>query len=342
MDSGAPDTGDIAGMAWHRAGFRPAPGLGHPHVQSVLSTTWPRRSLVRGAARPYRAQAESYVLDCGDGVRLLGHYNASPAGAGRLAVLLHGWEGSSDSVYNLALGPQLLAEGFDTFRLNLRDHGESHHLNRGLFHSCRLQEVVDAVGWIAERYADRTISLVGFSLGGNFALRVGRESARAGLSLERIVAVCPVLDPAVTMRALDAGSALYRQYFLQRWRRSLAKKSRAFPTDYDFRDLRRFTNLTAMTDYFVREYTEYPDIETYLNGYAITRGRLDGLTVPAAVLLADDDPVIPIASVSELQVPPSMRLYRTERGGHCGFIDNWRLESFANDFVIEQLGPARG
>ena len=35
--------------------------------------------------------------------------------------------------------------GFDVVRLNLRDHGETHHLNRDLFHSCRLPEVVGAV-----------------------------------------------------------------------------------------------------------------------------------------------------------------------------------------------------
>ena len=34
---------------------------------------------------------------------------------------------------------------YDVARLNLRDHGDSHHLNDEIFHSCRIAEVVGAV-----------------------------------------------------------------------------------------------------------------------------------------------------------------------------------------------------
>ena len=89
------------------------------------------------------------VLDCGAGVRLSG-YHSRQEDAGRpeattLVVLLHGWEGSAQSLYVLALGGHLFNLGYDVFRLNLRDHGGSHGLNPGLFHSCRLDEVVGAV-----------------------------------------------------------------------------------------------------------------------------------------------------------------------------------------------------
>ena len=60
-------------------------------------------------------------------------------------VLLHGWEGSAESLYVLSLAQLLYQQGFEIVRLNLRDHGETHHLNRELFHSCRLPEVVGAV-----------------------------------------------------------------------------------------------------------------------------------------------------------------------------------------------------
>ena len=63
----------------------------------------------------------------------------------RTAVLVHGWEGNAESLYILSLAQQLFDLGFDVVRLNLRDHGDTHHLNRELFHSCRLPEVVGAV-----------------------------------------------------------------------------------------------------------------------------------------------------------------------------------------------------
>ena len=42
-------------------------------------------------------------------------------------------------------------------RLNLRDHGDSHHLNPGIFHSCRIAEVVGAVQRLQALYADATL-----------------------------------------------------------------------------------------------------------------------------------------------------------------------------------------
>ena len=66
----------------------------------------------------------------------------------------------------------LFAAGFDVFRLNFRDHGDTHHLNPGLFHSCRLEEVVHALADLQDRLQARRWCLAGFSLGGNFSLRV--------------------------------------------------------------------------------------------------------------------------------------------------------------------------
>ncbi len=80
-----------------------------------------------------------------------------------------------------------------------------------------------------------------------------------------------------------------------------------------------------MTDFFVCHYTEYPDLETYLRGYAVTGDRLAGLTVPSEILLADDDPVIPVADVARLAHSPALRIRRSRYGGHCGFIANYRL-----------------
>ena len=128
------------------------------------------------------------VLDCGDGVRLLAHHatQAAARAASRpraLAVLLHGWEGSASSLYVLSLGQYLLDRGFDVVRLNLRDHGDSHHLNPEIFHSCRIAEVVGAVQRLQALHPGQALHLAGFSLGGNFCLRVAARAAAAGLDL---------------------------------------------------------------------------------------------------------------------------------------------------------------
>src|SRR6185437_14000921 len=170
------------------------------------------------------------MLDCGDGVRLAGCHTAQnvAAHARGLAVLFHGWEGSTRSTYLLQTGARLLEEGWDVFRLNFRDHGDTHALNPGIFHSCRIDEVVGALREVQRRYPTRPMALVGFSLGGNFALRAALRAPDAGIELAHVVAVCPVIDPHAGLFQLEHAPRMYHDYFMWKWRRSLKLKQRAF------------------------------------------------------------------------------------------------------------------
>lgn len=314
------------------AAYQAPAGLRNAHLQSLLATLPLRRPLVWRRARSALAATCSEVLDAGGGVRLLVEHTPPVAAAGRFAVLIHGWEGSAASLYMVSLAARLARSGFRVVRLNLRDHGDSHHLNPGIFHSCRLDEVLGALATLQARFAEEPLHLAGFSLGGNFALRVAARAPAAGLRLAKVVAVCPVLDPRQTLAALD-GAAPYRHYFLRKWRRSLERKRCVFPDLYDFGPLGRFRNLREMTGYFVHHFTEFPDLDSYLRGYAITGGRLAGLEVPAEILLADDDPVIPVGDLAGLARGPALTVHRSRHGGHCGFMQDWRLQGWLDGFV---------
>jgi len=322
--------------------FSPPFLLRGPHAQSIIARVGLRRARVRAAAARLLASSEDVVADVGGGVRLLVHHTppqvpvADPA-VGRTAVLLHGWEGSAMATYILSAAISLWANGYRILRINLRDHGPSHHLNEGLFHSCRLQEMIDAVGWVRQRYADEETALIGSSLGGNFALRIAACAQSSGLDISRVVAVCPVLDPEQTMHALDHGLPIYQRYFMRRWRRSLEFKRAAYPELYDFTRLERFRTLGEMTDYFVRHYTGFTDLRTYLRGYALTGDRLTGLQVPSTMLLAEDDPVIPVVGLDRVARPDCLRIETTPHGGHCGFIEDYRLTSWADRYILEVL-----
>src|SRR5690348_3170197 len=166
--------------------YQPPWLLRNAHVQSTLASSGVRRVLLRGRARDLESRAEEMILDAGDGVRLQGFHTPQrvfdrPRG---MAVLLHGWEGSVRSTYLLQTGGRLLREGWDVFRLNFRDHGDTHHLNEGIFHSCLLDE---AIGAIREFVRDHPLTprvVVGFSLGGNFALRVALRSEERSVGNE--------------------------------------------------------------------------------------------------------------------------------------------------------------
>jgi hypothetical protein len=324
------------------ASFAPPRWLRHPHLQSVLPSLPLRRPAVSRRARGLIAASREWLVDCGEGTRLLAlvaTQEASGRGPPRGQVVLHhGWEGSAESLYLLSVGQALFDAGFDVLRLNLRDHGPTHHLNEELFHSNRLPEVVGAVAAIQARAPELPLSLVGFSLGGNFALRVGAQAGPAGLRIRRIVAVCPVLDPAVTLEALERGPALYREYFLLKWRRSLRIKQAAWPGRYDFGALVEERSLTNMTARMVAEYTRFPDLRSYLAGYALVGSTLEPLEVPSRIITSSDDPMIPAADLARLPRVPALTVTVTRHGGHCGFIDRLGAPSWIDRELLAELG----
>jgi predicted alpha/beta-fold hydrolase len=327
--------------------FLPPRALRNGQVQTTIGNLPFIQWLTRRRCSALLANAREWLLDCGDGVRLQGFLSLTGGNGrakeiaddpveSRIALILHGWEGSADSCYVVSLGAQLVANGFDVLRLNLRDHGQSHHLNREIFHSCRLTEVVGATRAVAERFPKAQIFLAGFSLGGNFVLRVSAD-AGAPAAIGGAVAISPVLDPAVTLEALERGWSVYRRYFVRRWSRSLRRKRRAWPDLPDFESLLRTQDLRSMTKGLVRQFTDFASLESYLDGYAITGSRLSTLRFPAAILLAEDDPMVPAADLARLARSPLLTVLRTRHGGHCGFMEQLNGPSFADQFVVTQF-----
>lgn len=315
--------------------FAPPRFLDNPHLQSVLASHRLRRWLRGSAIADLERRAEHALIDCGEDVRLQGWYNAAPAGEPRgLVVLLHGWEGSAQSSYLCNTAVALQNAGFAVFRLEFRDHGTGQHLNEGLFHSGLIDEVVGAIRSIADRWPTRPLVLSGFSLGGNFALRAALRAPAAGIALSHVVAVCPVIDPAEGLLAMERAPWFYQQYFLLKWRRSLRLKQLAFPQTYDFGPWMKGLGMRAMTRELIVRYSSFDSLDDYLDGYSIAHDRLAALEVPATILTSEDDPIIPVSGFRTLQLPSTAQLRIVRHGGHCGFLENWRLESWAERFVV--------
>ncbi|NDY96032.1 YheT family hydrolase [Wenzhouxiangella limi] len=332
-----PDAAPYAGWP----AFAPKGWLANPHVQSLMTSGPWRKRAVRRQAREFLSRSEPEVIRASDGTRLLGYRNRPRQGEvmrrDALVILLHGWEGSVDSNYMLASAVALDAAGFDTFRLNFRDHGESHHLNEGLFHSCLLTEVVDAVGQLRQNYGDRPVFLAGFSLGGNFALRVARNAPEHGFELNRAVAVSPVIRPRHVLDALEEGLAVYHYYFVYKWRRSLRIKQALYPEKYRLEEWFRIRDLREQTRWLVENLTRFPDLDSYLEGYSIAGDYLVGLQTPSLLVSAIDDPIIPVSDIQALPDIPALDVELLERGGHCGFIETWSMESWIEKRLIGEL-----
>jgi predicted alpha/beta-fold hydrolase len=300
-------------------------------VQTLLSSRGMRHLNTTGAA--LLASATPIDVPCSDGVQLRAVVNAHCPGA-PLIVLIHGWLGDADSPYLRRTAHALTRAGFNVARLLLRDHGDSAHLNVEMFNAARIEEVVDAVSWLTDHYGPGRTGIIGFSLGGNFALRVASHHRTPG-GLQACLAICPVIDPAAAVQAIDAGFAAYRWYFLRKWQRALARKQAAFPDRYEFAAARAHRSIAALTDYFVEHHTPFADAREYYGHYALTAAQLQRVRPFTRIVAAQDDPVIPKATLTSLRLGTGApELVLTRYGGHCAFIEDFRLRSSLDEYSV--------
>jgi predicted alpha/beta-fold hydrolase len=193
------------------------------------------------------------------------------------------------------------------------------------------------VGAIAALHPGIAPWVIGFSLGGNFALRVAASADSRVGPLAGVIAVSPVLHPDSAMRAMEQGMPLYQRYFVHKWSRSLQRKQQLWRPGLVREDIYGYGDLRRMTEVLVADHTSFPRIQDYLDGYAITGGRLNSLKCPATLLAALDDPIIPAADLALLARPSNLRIVTTEKGGHMGFVTSPFASSWVNDFVLKTM-----
>lgn len=306
--------------------FEPAPGLKNPHVQTMLSSVG-RKLIKPRRLTEFAALSEQRVIEV-DGVRLAVDLNLAPHRP--LIAVIPGWLGSSSSSYVMSAACELYRAGFATARINLRDHGDTAHLNEGLFNSALLAEVVSLVQQLGAEYGSHGMGLLGYSLGGNFALRIAR--ALPGLPT---LAVCPAIEPAATMLQIDS-NPVYQRYFVRKWRKAWRQKQAAFPNRYDFSEAFSLNTVSALTDYFVRYHSAFASTDAYFAAYDLSADALGG--VNAHILAARDDPIIPADHYAEL--PSSLNLNLTGRGGHGAYLSSWDLQSWADRYAVNLFSQA--
>ena len=312
---------------------RPPLGFRNGHVNTVLGNNGPRKWLVARRARPLNERGEAVILECRDGVRLHGIYNPAPSSPKGLAILIHGWEGCYTSTYLQSAAVRLQNEGYSVFRLHMRDHGPSHHLNKDPFLAIRLDEILDGIEQIVARFPHHRVMLAGFSLGANLSVRVAANASRRAIKLDQVVAVSPPIDPEAAAYAIQS-YPVYNRYFIGKWQRSFAKKVDLFEDHLQHKDLLRHRDILEMHEDFIPRFSDHDSAASYFRAYALNARTLTQMDAPCHVIMVEDDPIIPVATSEQLPKLDHLTLEVVPYGGHCGFVKNYRLDSWVDDRLV--------
>jgi uncharacterized protein len=294
--------------------FRPLPFLRNPHLQTVLGQCLP--------APPFPHPSREHFVELPDGDRVVLHDTAPPGwrpGA-PVALLLHGGTGSHRSGLVVRLARLLLPRGVRVVRMDLRGAGRGAALARRSYHGGLTSDVRAAAREVHAWSPGSPLALVGFSLGGNLALKLAGEADDEPVpGLERVAAIGPPLDLARCGELLARPeNRLYDRWFLAHLVAQARERARLLP------DLPRLPDPAPRT---VREFDDswtapqwgFAGVDDYYQR-ASALPYVGLIRVPAFVLTARDDPFIAVGPFEELAPPPHVAVRIAEHGGHLGFL----------------------
>jgi predicted alpha/beta-fold hydrolase len=284
-----------------------------------LQTIWPAL-----ASRPRLAESPAYARERwrapdGDFIDV----DRVPAAAGApWLVLFHGLESSSMSRYALAFAQAAGARGWHFIVPHFRGCSGEVNLAPRSYHSGDFDEI----GWVLGRIraaAGAPVLAAGVSLGGNALLRWAEEAGNAAAAIVRAVAaVCAPVDLVTAGAAIDRGlnRLLYARNFLRTMKRRALAKWRQYPGLFDRERLIAARTLHAFDDCFTAPLHGFADADDYWRR-ASAKPHLDAIRVPALVLNARNDPIIPGGSLPHpREVGAHVTLWQPDEGGHVGFV----------------------
>lgn len=254
-----------------------------------------------------------------------------PVGAPRL-VLLHGLEGSSNSVYLQGLLELAARRGWRATALNFRSCARRTEALRHwipnrqprLYHSGDTGDLDFVIRTLAAREPGGTLIAAGVSLGGNVLLKwLGEDPDRRVVRAAATMSV--PYDLAAGARRLEEGlGPMYARTFLRSLQVKVRGLARRFPEAAV-----RFDPPRALA---ARTFREFDDAATApLHGFAgaddyyarsSSLAFLPRIETPTFCLSALDDPFLPADAVHRAReaAGPAVTLAACRSGGHAGFV----------------------
>ena len=292
-------------------------------VQIVCVCHWQQESGNRAVGSSGEVKS-SELSRSHDSLRSPNHpITRSPDSSRLTLIIVHGLEGSADSQYVIGTGSKAWAAGMNVVRMNMRNCGGTETLTPTLYHSGLSQDVgTVAQELIREDHLER-IAVVGFSMGGNLALKLAGEwGDHAPPQVKAFAAVSPAMDLAASADALHSWQNwLYEQKFLRGLRRRFRRKAELFPDRYNPAHLGRFASIREFDDKITAHYEGFTGAADYYHRASAAQVA-DKIRVPTLVINAKDDPFIRLLpdTRTKLANNPAVRLVETTRGGHCAFL----------------------
>jgi len=313
-----------ARLAFDALAFQPRRFLSNGHLQTIVGNFLPRTDQLPAS----EAELVEVSPASSDQIssQVLCHCHWQPAevrATSPTAIIVHGLEGSSNSQYVVGNANKLWRAGGNIIRMNMRNCGGTEKLSPPLYHSGLSGDIAAVMQHFLTTQQLQSISLIGYSMGGNLVLKLaGDLGPSAPPQLRSVIGVSPAVDLGPSADALHRPvNRLYEQKFLRALLKRYRLKAALFPHVYDVARADYIRSLREFDDRVTALYSGFQNADDYYHRAAAAR-VLDRITVPTLILHSLDDPFVTITQETRAKVlaNPNITYIETAHGGHCAFL----------------------
>lgn len=308
------------------------------HAQTIYATLFRKPPQVP-------REREEFELPDGDFLHL---DFCTPSHAGPdapLVMIIHGLSGSSDSHYVRGLQDVLLRKGWLSVAVNCRGATGPNRKPKA-YHAGATEDLLPVLEHLEQRFPERPLAIVGYSLGGNMTLKLlGEIGRRETVFAGAAVSVPFKLDSCSTR--LDRGmSRIYRKRLIselvQQWEAKLLhlEGQGLLPSDLPVPDRVRRNSYRSFWDFdheLMAPLHGFAGVDDYYRR-ASSYGYLRHIATPTLVIQSSDDPFMGADVLPRSEdLSPDVHFELAERGGHVGFVGGaWPDRPF---YYLEQRIP---
>ena len=303
----------------------------NPHLATIAGNYWSRPEIQRWPVETLLFQTEPDV-------QVLAHFQRPNREPKAEIVVVHGLEGSSEAGYARSMAHAALIRGYAVSRFNMRSCGGTEHLAPSNYHA---GQTSDLLAVLRQRLnSSKRVFLVGYSLGGNVALKLAGELGASAQGL--IAGVCAVstpIDLAACVAALERpANFIYQNRFLSRLKDRIRRRHLQDPQIYTLEHLPKIRTITDFDNYYTARLFGFGTAANYFRTQSSNQ-FLDRIEIPALLVQAKDDPLIPFSVYDHPAFSRNdrLRLVAVDRGGHLGFLARRGPRFWLDELVMDWI-----
>jgi len=248
----------------------------------------------------------------------------------KIAIIIHGLEGSSNSKYVQSLVQVLNKNNFDTVSINLRGCSGEPNLLLSSYHSGKTDDLNDVVSYLEKNYSYDDYFIIGYSLGGNMTLKyVGENGSEISKKIKMAVGVSVPCDLKGSSESLSKfWNKIYMQNFLMSLKTKALYKLNKFPDSFLNKEkIQKAANFYDFDNLYTAPAHGFKDAIDYWKKCSCKQ-FIYNIKIPTLLITAFDDPFLSPSCfpIQEAKENALFSLEITKYGGHVGFNDNFLSE----------------